>query len=203
MTVRQQMTAPIGSSAAPGSARKWFQTASPRVRKLVLTVHVGASVGWLGSIAAYIAVTLVAITGNDPERVRVCYLVMQELAWFVVLPLDLVSLASGVVLGLITKWGLLRHYWVAGKLALNALATAVLILYTFEIGYYQRMAAARPLPAADMRTLQGADSLLHSVAGFVVVLAALVLAVWKPRGLTRYRARRAAHPRPDVNANRG
>lgn len=184
MAVRSQLT--DDTSAVTRGRRRGDRAAPPRVRKLVLTVHIGTSAGWLGSIIAYIAVTAVAMTGDDRERVRVCYLVMRYLASFVILPLDLASLASGILLGLITRWGLVRHYWVAGKLALNAFATAVLIVYTFEIGYYQRMAAARPLPAADLRTLQSADSLVHSVAGFVVVLAALVLAVWKPRGLTRY-----------------
>src|ERR671927_182347 len=37
----------------------------------------------------------------------------------------LVCLASGVVLGLGTKWGLVRYWWVAIKLALNVLLTAL------------------------------------------------------------------------------
>jgi hypothetical protein len=36
-----------------------------------------------------------------------------------------VSLASGVVLGLGTKWGLIRYWWVAAKLVLNVVLVAL------------------------------------------------------------------------------
>ena len=47
---------------------------------------------------------------------------------WVVLPLALLSLASGVVQGLLTRWGLARHYWVVVKEVVTVAAVLVLLL---------------------------------------------------------------------------
>lgn len=66
-------------------------------------------------------------------------LAYRALATFVVWPMlitGLVSLASGLVLGLGTPWGLLRYWWVAAKLALN-LVLCTLILLVLQPGMDQ------------------------------------------------------------------
>ena len=79
-------------------------------RKLVLTVHVISSLGWLGAIGAFMALAITGLTSDDPELVRAVYLVAEPVTWFAIVPLALASLGSGVVQSLATTWGLLQHY---------------------------------------------------------------------------------------------
>ncbi len=162
-------------------------TLPPRLRKAVLTAHVATSVGWLGAVAAYLALDVVATTGRDVAAVRAAYPAMDVIARFVIVPLALASVLVGILNALGTPWGLLRHYWVLAKLLLTLAATAVLLVETRTIGHLADAATA----GGDPRDLPG--TLVHSIGGLVVLLVATMLSVVKPRGLTRY-GRRRRHP---------
>jgi hypothetical protein len=157
----------------------------------MLTVHVAASVGWLGAIAAYIALNVPVVTSTDPQMVRAAYLMMEPVAMYVIVPLALTSLITGIVQSLGTPWGLFRHYWVVISLILTAFATLVLIVHVSDT---RTLAAMASDPTADMRT-RGGD-LFHSVGGLIVLLIPLWLNMYKPRGLTRYGWRRQQRGRP-------
>lgn len=49
----------------------------PRLRKFVLTTHVTTSVGWLGAVAAYLALDLTAVNSQDVQTVRGAYFAME------------------------------------------------------------------------------------------------------------------------------
>lgn len=159
--------------------------ASPRLRKLALTVHIAASVGWLGAVACFLALTVVALASDDPRTVRGAYLVMEPIGWFALVPLAVASLLTGLVQSLGTTWGLFRHYWVVFKLAINVLATIVLLAYMQTLDYFAGVAAS-----GDLALLRSPSPLLHSVLALVLLLVATVLAVYKPRGLTPYGQRK-------------
>jgi hypothetical protein len=158
-----------------------------RVRKFALTAHIVSSVGWLGSIVVFLVLAIAGVTSQDAQLVRAVYLVAEPLTWFVIVPLALASLLTGLVQSLGTKWGLFRHYWVLFKLLINVSATIVLLLYTQTVGLLAGLAAD---PGIDLDELRGPTFVLHSGAALVLLLAATVLAVYKPRGLTRYGRRK-------------
>ena len=162
-------------------------TMTPGVRKFALTAHVVSSVGWLGAIIAFLALAVAGVTSQDPQLVRAVYLAAEPLTWFVIVPLALVSLLTGLVQSLGTKWGLFRHYWVLFKLFINVFATVVLLLYTQTVGSLADVAAES---SADLGELRGPTFVLHSGAALLLLLAATVLAVFKPRGVTRYGRRK-------------
>ncbi|WP_037196531.1 MULTISPECIES: hypothetical protein [unclassified Rhodococcus (in: high G+C Gram-positive bacteria)] len=166
----------------------------PRARTLARCVHIGASAGWLGAVITYLVVAAATLVGADPEHVRGGYRVMAMLADAVLLPLAVASLVTGLICSLGT-WGLLRHYWVLFKLVLNLVATVVLVLYTRSIEYAATVAAQPSWSPADRAVLADPTHLVHATAALVVVLAALVLAVYKPRGLTAYGHRKALRNR--------
>ncbi|MPY99810.1 MAG: DUF2269 domain-containing protein [Actinophytocola sp.] len=160
----------------------------PGVRKLVLTAHIATSVGWLGAVAAYLALDVTAAVSHDQQLVRGLYAAMRVMAFYAIVPLALTSVVIGIVNALGTRWGLLRHYWVLTKLVLTLLATAVLLGETQTIGYLADAAAS----GADPRELP--STLVHSIGGLAVLLIVLVLSVYKPRGLTRYGWRKQQRP---------
>ena len=55
---------------------------------------------------------------------------MHLTTWFVIVPLSLAALLTGVVESLGTTWGLFRHYWIVTKLLLTVLATIILLVHT-------------------------------------------------------------------------
>lgn len=155
---------------------------APRARKLALTVHVVASVGWLGGITAFLGLAIVGLTGDDLELVRAVYLASEPLALYVIVPFALASLLSGLVQSLITTWGLMRHYWVVVKLAITVFALLILLVYTQTVDRVAGVAAS----AEDLDTMRSPSFVLHSGVGLVLALIATGLGVYKPRGITRY-----------------
>lgn len=131
--------------------RSPFLTMPPGVRKLALTTHVMSSVGWLGAVAAFLALAIGSLTSQNAQRVRASYLAMEPVAWFVIVPFSLAALATGLVQSLGTTWGLFRHYWVLLKLLLTLVA-AVVLFQLEPISYLADVAAVRALAPDDLRT---------------------------------------------------
>jgi uncharacterized membrane protein len=90
----------------------------PSVRRAVLTVHIIASVGLLGDCAAVLAINVRAAATGDPALAAASYDLLAMFGVVFGIPLSMTALASGLALGLGTKWGVLRHRWVAAKLLL-------------------------------------------------------------------------------------
>ncbi|MCA1706997.1 MAG: DUF2269 domain-containing protein [Actinobacteria bacterium] len=162
----------------------------PRLRKLVLTAHVISSVGWLGAVAVFLALAVVGLTSRDGQVVRAVYLAMESAGWFVLVPLSLASLLTGLVQALGTKWGLLRHYWVLIKLVINVVASVVLLLYMQTLGHLAAIAADTTSSSGDLSGLRSPSPVLHAGLGLLLLLVAATLSVYKPRGMTRYGQRK-------------
>lgn len=166
----------------------------PTVRKVALTTHVVASVGWLGAVAAFLALAVVGLTSDDVQRARAVYVAMDVIGWWVIVPLCLASLVTGVVQSLGTPWGLVRHYWVAIKLTLTVLSTAVLFVHMRPISHLGAAAAARAPAPGDLRAMR-LQLAVDAGAALLVLLVTTTLSVIKPRGLT-------AHGRRALRAQR-
>lgn len=158
----------------------------PRLRKFALAVHLTVSVGWIGAVVAYLAVGVVARTGQDVQTVRGAWIAMEQIGWFAIVPMALASLLTGLVMALGTKWGLFQHYWVLISLVLTVFATVVLLLHMPTVTYLADI--AREADAARLGELGG--DLVHPGIGVIVLLVIQVLNVYKPRGVTRYGQRK-------------
>jgi hypothetical protein len=152
--------------------------------------------GWIGAVVTYLAIAVVALTTDDNALLRGSFTLMERLAWIVILPFNLLSLASGVTSALMSQWGLLRHYWVVTKLVINCVTTAFLLGYELEIRQLAHIAAHPVLTEQDLLALREPMNVVHATVALALLLIATVLAVYKPAGLTRYGARRAGRRRP-------
>jgi hypothetical protein len=164
----------------------------PRLGKLVLTAHVTCSVGWLGAVACFLALAVVGLTSQDAPTVRGAYLVMEPAARIVLVPLALASLLTGVIQSLGSAWGLVRHYWVLFKLLINMVATLVLLTY---MQTFRAMAEVAADPGGELRVVRNPSPALHAALALLLLLVATVLAVYKPRGMTRYGQRKQREQR--------
>jgi hypothetical protein len=152
-----------------------------RGRRLALTAHVTASMGWLGAAAAILAMAVMGLTSDDQRIVRAVYLVMEPTAWLALVPLAIASLVTGVLSSLVSVWGLVRHWWVVFKLLINVFATIILVMY---METFRAMAQLAADPSASLDLVRNPSPLLHGIIAIVALLAATVLSVYKPRGLT-------------------
>jgi|SRR5215204_710166 len=171
---------------------------APRLRKFALAAHFALSVGWIGAVAGYIALDVTAATSQNAKTLRAAYIGMELIAWYVIVPLALGSLLTGLVMALGTKWDVFRHYWVLISLLLTIIATVVLLVETQTIGYFATIAVDPATSSDDLQSL--GSTLVHSVGGTVVLLVILVLNVYKLRGMTRYRWRKQDEQRRKQHA---
>lgn len=175
-------------------------TMAPGLRKFVLTAHVTSSVGWLGAIVAFLALGVIGVVSQDAQVVRGVYLVMEPAGWFVLVPLAVASLVTGLIQSLGSAWGLLRHYWVLAKLLINLLGVVVLLLYMQTLSFLADV-AAQGSSIDDLSGAQGGGSpIVHSAVALLLLLLAAGLSVYKPRGMTRYGQRRQRKPAQPARA---
>ncbi len=158
---------------------------TPGLRKFVLTAHITASVGWLGAVAAFLALAVAGLTNQDAQMVRGAYLAMGLMTWYVILPLSWASLLTGLIQSLRTTWGLFRHYWVLMKLVINVLSTLILLIHMQPISYLAGVAAETTLSSGDHLQVR-IQMVVTSGAAVLALLVATTLSVYKPRGLTPY-----------------
>jgi hypothetical protein len=158
---------------------------APSLRKFALTAHVTSSVGLLGAIAAFLALASTGLSDHDAQIVRAAYPAMEIIARFVIFPLALASLLTGLVQSLGTPWGLFQHYWVLVKLVLTAFATGVLLAKMNLIIYAARLSEQTILSRGDLRAA-GTQLVVHAAGGLLVLFVPAILSVYKPPGLTRH-----------------
>lgn len=161
---------------------------TPGLRKLALTAHVVCAVGWIGAVAAFLALALAALASADTQAARAMYLAMDLTGWYVIVPLCLASLATGLIQALGTPWGLVRHYWILVKLLIAVVSTILLLLHMRAT---TRLAGAAEALFVDsdlsrLRIQLTADA----GAALLALIVATALAIYKPRGMTTYGARK-------------
>jgi hypothetical protein len=165
-------------------------TLSGRGRKLALAIHLTSSVGWIGAVIAYVALGVAASNSADPQTVRGAWVAMELVGWWVLVPMAVGSLLTGLVMALGTKWGLFRYYWVLFSFVLTTVITIVLVLHMPAVSSLAE--TAREAKGSTLVGLGG--DLFHAVLGLVALVLILVLNIFKPPGLTRYGWRKQAAP---------
>lgn len=166
---------------------------TPNTRKLLLTTHITVSVSWIGAVLAYLALVITAMAAPDDHLLRGAWISLELIGWYVIVPLALSALFTGVGIALSTPWGLFRHYWVLTSLFLTTVATAVLLQHMSTVSAFAGIAADAAIPAVASvlgPALRG--ELLHSGVGLLMLIAIAALNVYKPRGLTAYGKRRVS-----------
>ena len=163
----------------------------PWLRKLVLTAHLVLSLGWIGAILAYLALDFV-VAGGDAEQAHAAYIALAFIGLWVIIPLAVASLLTGILIALLTPWGLFRHYWVLISLLLTTFAVLVLLEHmpgVVAVADAMRRSGAAPLHGSMRPDFE------HAGGGLVVLVVVTVLNVYKPRGLTPYGWRHRADAR--------
>jgi hypothetical protein len=158
-----------------------------RTRKAVLVAHIVTAGAWIGLDVVMGLLVYRALTTDAVATRAVSLQALEMVATWPLATLSLLCLATGVLLGLGTQYGLVRFWWVAVKLVLNVvLAGLVLMLLgpgVTEAGEYGRaLGAGTALPGADLSQL-----VYPPVVSTTALVVATVIAVYKPWGRLRRR----------------
>jgi pilus assembly protein TadC len=164
-----------------------------RVRQIWTVLHIICSVGWLGVILGAIALSVAAMNTDDLERAKSLYVAMELLASTFFLPGTLLLVLTGVVLGLGTKWGLVKWWWVTVKLVIGLVLFAA---GAFNMRFAVYNAADK---AGELRPLESSvDVSLFGMLGVMALLGviAALVSVMKPWGRINWR-RSATTAKPE------
>jgi Predicted integral membrane protein (DUF2269) len=158
----------------------------PAWRKLLLTVHVITAVSVLGIDLALLVLGIWSVRGADPQTI---YPAAHLVATWLLAPLAIVALGTGVLLGLLTQWGLLRYWWVTIKLALTAILTTI-ILFVLVPRLGVAADAATALDSSPFTDAERLALLIAPAAGVALLILIVALAIYKPPWRLRSRAKR-------------
>jgi hypothetical protein len=184
------MTA-VDDARATRPAQSW--RLGRRTRKAVLVTHVTAAGAWIGMDLVLLVLSLRAWFADSARERAVS---MQALELFGVAPmisLALLTLASGVLLGLGTRHGLLRHWWVVAKLTVN-LVFAALLVGALRPGLREAADAGADLAAGVGNPALAGDMVFPLTVSLSGLLFAVILSVFKPWGRIRP-SRKETHSR--------
>lgn len=159
---------------------------APSTYKLLLLLHIVVSVGWLGLNVGNLTLAITGLTTDDPGTQHAAFGAMYLIGGPLLIPVSLLALVSGVLLGMYTKWGLIRYRWVLVKLTLTVVAV-VLIPLSLLPGLRELSQLMADTPAdrlADTGRL-ALDMMAAGIVSTSMYVTNAVLSVLKPWGRTR------------------
>lgn len=158
----------------------------PRTRKTVLLVHILAAGAWIGIDIVMAVFIFTALSTDDTATKAFCFQALDEFAVWPLLISGTVSLLTGILLGLGTRYGLVKYWWVAIKLVLNLILTGlVLVALAPEIAL--KAGQTRDVLAGRGGELSVGDLIFPPIVSPAALLIAYALAVFKPWGRIRRR----------------
>lgn len=160
---------------------------TPRMSKTNLLAHVVTSVGWFGSVAAFLCLSIAGKVSRSPDLVRGAYLSLNVIGLYVVIPMAILAFATGLIQSFGTEWGLRRFYWVLVKFWVSLGATLLLILHQFTV-VTRAAHLVMDSPVATLPDLGKLPTKLLMEAGLASLLLPVLayLSIFKPWGKTRY-----------------
>jgi hypothetical protein len=182
-------TAAPPSAATTAVARRPERLLGLRARRAALVLHILAAGAWVGIDVVLGVLVFTAMATTDRGTEALCYRALELFATWPLLIAGVLTLASGVLLGLGTRYGLVKYWWVAVKLVMNlVLVTLVVVLLRPGVHdaarYGEALASGRP---SDVRI---ANLFMPPIVSGTALVVATVLSVFKPWGrIARRRAR--------------
>lgn len=159
---------------------------------------------WLG---IDVVVGIMAAVGTGAGDAADRGLALQVIGTYLAGPMlaaGLIVLATGLVLGWGTKWGLVRFWWVAVKLVVNVVLVA-LILFVLMPGMAEVRTVGAILAATGELVGDVSDLRFPPAVSLTALTIAVVLSVYKPWGRTPFAgsAYRTGSPRQRGSSRTG
>jgi hypothetical protein len=157
---------------------------SRRTRRTVLVLHIVSSGAWVGIDVLLGTLALTAWFTSSDQVAALAYQALGLFVWWPMAVSALVCLLSGLLLGLGTKYGLLRYWWVAVKLAMN-LVLLTLVVFLLRPGLDDVEEYGRQLVEGNDAGLDVSFLFFPPLVSLTALTIAMGLSVFKPWGRTR------------------
>jgi len=166
-----------------------------------MVMHLIIGIGWMGVDIALLVLLVTARTTDDAVRVASGFNAIRMIVPIAVPPLSLGVLATGLILGVGTRWGLIRYWWVLVKLLLSLIMT--ILVFVSLVPAVNRIAVlATTTTSADaVRATLGAlptQLMFPPIVSFLMLGVAAVLSIFKPWNHTPWQRERSAGATKDV-----
>ena len=152
-------------------------------RKIWLLVHAASALGWLGIDVVLAVLVFTGELSRDPAVVAVSLQTLRLFVLWTLVPAGILCLVSGIVLGLGSKYGVLRYWWVAIKLVINLVLLALVLLVlpgaVDNAAEYGRAVADGAAPP------ELGNIFMPPIVSSTALVFALVLSYFKPWGTIR------------------
>jgi hypothetical protein len=125
---------------------------------------------------------IASLSGADPQTI---YPAAHLVSAWLAAPLALLSLGTGLLLGVLTPWGLFRYWWVTIKLAITAGLTLVVL---FVIVPRLSIVAASVGASGTLPIGERLPLVIAPLLASVLLALNVFLAIFKPGGRLRARA---------------
>ncbi len=166
-----------------------------RARRSVLIAHIASAGSWLGVDVAMAVLIGTAWTTDVPATRAACLQVLEVVTVWPLLICGLVCLTTGIVLGLGSRWGVTRYWWVTIKIVLNLVLTA-LVLVSLRGEVAEQADRARRFLGGQAVTFDLTNLIYPPTVSPTLLLVAMTLSVVKPWGQIR------RPPRPSSTGDR-
>ncbi|MFD0674620.1 hypothetical protein [Cohnella sp. GCM10027633] len=159
-------------------------------RRWLLVLHLLFAAIMLGGAVAFLILSLVAASTSDEGVLRACYTAMQVLSESSVRASTIGTLVTGILLSVLTQWGLFKFYWIIAKeiLTLVAIALGPIGMYLWTLKAVRMTDDAGLNALHDSAFLVNQNQMMVGIILQIVSLAAMfVLSVFKPWGQRKRR----------------
>ncbi|QHW33973.1 hypothetical protein GZH47_26375 [Paenibacillus rhizovicinus] len=161
-------------------------------RRVLLLLHILFAAIMIGVQATFIILALTASVTDNASVLQACYTIMHLLAGTSVRASAIGTAVTGILLSVLTSWGLFRYYWLIAKevLTLFSIGLGLIGIYIWTLRGVEQTDAAginawREPGFSVNHTWLWIGIMLQTLS----LLAMYILSVWKPGGK---RDRRAA-----------
>lgn len=165
-----------------------------RQKKLLLTLHICFSGIMLGGSVAFFIFSLTAASTCKQGVLEACYTAMHLLADTSMRASTIGTVVTGVLLSVLTHWGLLRYYWIIAKEALTlvTIGLGVVGMYVWSLRGLTIVTAEGAGALHDAAfVVNGRYMMVGIVLQLLSLIALMALSVFKPWGKRKSEARPA------------
>ena len=155
---------------------------SRRQRQAVLVLHIVSAVGWIGVDFALLPLVITGLTTDDGPTAAAAYRAVAVFVPWTIPALSLLIVSTGVLLGLGTKWGLVRYWWVTVKLVISLILTT--LVFVSLLPAVRSLEVTSATTGDEVRAALGDPTvfLYPPVVSSLALITAVVLSVKRPWG---------------------
>lgn len=148
------------------------------IRRPLLVLHVASAVGAFGAELVLLALGVAGLSGAAPA---VMFPAAHIAAAYVIRPLAVLTLATGILAALASPYGVFRYWWTLIKLALVVVLTA-LVFFNLVPSLAETAGRASAGATADGLARQTMSLVIAPLVGSSLLFVAIMIGVFKPFG---------------------